>query len=120
MQIRREASECSHWFRVSPRRYSDIMFGIANIDPRRISIQRRQPFVLHRWRREFRQGTGNAFSGNGKQRWSEGRMAELERKICQQALVIDFLKECLQRIEEQRMLQALTGNPPSSGKSRKK
>ena len=78
------------------------------------------PNVLHRWRREFRQGTGNAFPGNGKQRWSEGRIAELERKIGQQALEIDFLKGCLQRIEEQRMLQALTGNPPSIAKSRKK
>src|SRR6516225_1122673 len=39
------------------------------------------PNVLHRWRREFRQGPGNAFSGNGKQRWSEGRIAELERKV---------------------------------------
>ncbi len=27
------------------------------------------PNVLHRWRREFRQGTGNAFPGNGKARW---------------------------------------------------
>jgi transposase len=78
------------------------------------------PNVLHRWRREFHQGPGNAFSGNGKARWSEGRIAELERKIGQQALEIDFLKGCLQRIEEQRMLQALTGNPPSTGKSRKK
>ena len=43
------------------------------------------PNVLHRWRREFRQG-----AGNGKQRWSEGRIAELERKIGQQALEIDF------------------------------
>src|SRR5436305_15100069 len=65
--------------------------------------------VLHRWRREFRQGPGNAFPGNGKQRWSEGRIAALERKIGQQSLEIDFLKGCLQRIEEQRMLQALTG-----------
>ena len=72
------------------------------------------PNVLHRWRREFRAGPGNVFPGNGKQRWSEGRVAELERKIGQQALEIDFLKGCLQRIEEQRMLQALTGNPPSS------
>ena len=78
------------------------------------------PNVLHRWRREFRQGPGNAFPGNGKQRWSEGRIAELERKIGQQALEIDFLKGCLQRIEEQRMLQAVTGNPPSTGKSKKK
>ena len=78
------------------------------------------PNVLHRWRREFRQAPGNSFPGNGKPRWSEGRIAELERKIGQQALEIDFLKGCLQRIEEQRMLQALTGNPPSAGRSRKK
>ena len=39
------------------------------------------PNVLHRWRREFRQGPGNAFPGNGKDRWSEGRVAELERKV---------------------------------------
>ena len=78
------------------------------------------PNVLHRWRREFRQGPGNAFPGNGKQRWSEGRIAELERKIGQQALEIDFLKGCLQRIEEQRMLQAVTGNPRSTRRLRKK
>jgi transposase len=41
------------------------------------------PNVLHRWRREFRTGPGNAFPGNGKQRWAEGRIAELERKIGQ-------------------------------------
>jgi transposase len=39
------------------------------------------PNVLHRWRREFRQGPGNAFPGNGQRHWSEGRIAELERKI---------------------------------------
>ena len=78
------------------------------------------PNVLHRWRREFRQGSGNVFPGNGQQRWSEGRIAELERKVGQQALEIDFLKGCLQRIEEQRMLQALNGNPRSTGRSKKK
>ena len=50
------------------------------------------PNVLHRWRREVRQGPGNGFPGQGKQRWAEGRIAELERKIGQQALEIDFLK----------------------------
>ena len=44
------------------------------------------PNVLHRWRREIRQGPGNVFPGHGKQRWAEGRIAELERKIGQQAL----------------------------------
>ena len=78
------------------------------------------PNVLHRWRREIRQGPGNVFPGHGKQRWSEGRIAELERKVDQQTLEIDFLNGCLQRIEEQRMLQALTGNPPSTKRSKKK
>src|ERR1022692_4420390 len=78
------------------------------------------PTVLHRWRREFRQGPGNVFPGNGKQRWSEGQIAELERKVGQQTLEIDFLKGFLQCIEEQRMLQALTGSPRSTGRSKKK
>jgi hypothetical protein len=33
------------------------------------------PNVLHRWRREFRQGPGNAFPGLGKRRWEEGQVA---------------------------------------------
>jgi len=76
------------------------------------------PNVLHRWRREFRQEPGNAFPGLGKWRWEEGRVAQLERKIGQQALEIDFLKGCLQRIEEQRQLQALSPKPRSTRKSK--
>ena len=75
------------------------------------------PNVLQRWRREFRQGPGNAFPGLGKRRWAEGRVAELERKIGQQALEIDFLKGWLQRIEEQRMLPAMNVPPRSGRKS---
>jgi transposase-like protein len=76
------------------------------------------PNVLHRWRREFRQGPGNVFPGFGKRRWDDTQQAKLERKIGQQALEIDFLKGCLQRIEEQRMLQASTGKPPSTRESK--
>jgi transposase len=78
------------------------------------------PNVLHRWRREFREGPGNAFPGLGKKRWDDTQQAKLERKIGQQTLEIDFLKSCLQRIEEQRMLQALTGKPRSTGTSKSK
>lgn len=78
------------------------------------------PNVLHRWRREFRQGPGKAFPGLGKRRWEEGHVAQLERKIGQQALEIDFLKGCLQRIEEQRQLQAVTGKPLSTNRSKSK
>lgn len=58
------------------------------------------PNVLHRWRREFRQGPGNVLPGNGKPRWPEGRIAELERRVGRQALEIDFLQGCSLRIEE--------------------
>ena len=78
------------------------------------------PSVLDRWRRELRQGPGNVFPGLGKRRWDEGRVAQLERKIGQQALEIDFLKGCLQRIDEQRKLQALTGNARSTSRSKAK
>jgi transposase-like protein len=78
------------------------------------------PNVLHRWRREFRQGPGNVFPGAGKRRWDETEQAKLERKIGQQTLEIDFLKGCLQRIEEQRMLQALNGKPLSTVRSKRK
>jgi len=81
------------------------------------------PNVLHRWRKEFRQGPGNAFPGAGTRRWDETQLAKLERKVGQQPLATDFLKGCLRRIEEQRMLQALTGKPrpinPSKAKPRK-
>jgi len=78
------------------------------------------PNTLHRWRRDFRQGPGNAFPGPGKRRWEEGRVAQLERKIGQQALEIDFLQGCLRRIDEQRKLQALSGRPLSIRRSRPK
>ncbi len=39
------------------------------------------PNVLERWRREFRQGPGNAFPGLGKRRWEEGRVAMCLPKI---------------------------------------
>lgn len=77
------------------------------------------PNLLHRWRQEFRQGPGNAFPGVGKPRWEQTNIAQLERKIGQQALELDFLKGCLQRIEEQRKLQALTGKPQPVNTSKK-
>ncbi len=60
------------------------------------------PNVLHRWRREFRDGVDRAFPGNGKSKAEQDRVAELERKIGQQTLEIDILKRVLQRVEEAR------------------
>ncbi len=76
------------------------------------------PNVLHRWRREFREGVEHAFPGLGKKRAAEeNRVADLERKIGQQTLEIDFLKRVLQRVEEARMLQAIKGPDQSTTKS---
>jgi transposase len=78
------------------------------------------PNVLHRWRRELRDHGGKAFSGNGKSRAEESRVAELERKVGRQAMEIDFLRRCLQHVEEQRKLQALTTGGSSTRTSKKK
>ena len=78
------------------------------------------PRLVHRWRQDLQQSPEQAFPGLGKKRSDENRIAELERKIGQQALEIDFLKRCLQRIEEQRMLQALPGKPQSTSRYAKK
>ena len=42
-------------------------------------------------------------------RVEETRIAELERKIGQQVLEIDFLKRALQLVEQQRQLRAASG-----------
>lgn len=76
--------------------------------------------MLHRWRRKSRQGPGNVFPGLGKRRWEETRVAQLVRKIDKQALEIDLLKGCLQRIDEQRKRQTLAGKPLSTGRSNAK
>ena len=52
------------------------------------------PNVLHRWRREIREGGGKAFPGEGQRRVEATTpMAELERKIGRQALEIDFCSD---------------------------
>jgi transposase-like protein len=103
-------------FKIAALRQLDAGVSIATV-ARSCEIS---PGVLHRWRRDFQQSPEQAFPGLGKKRADENRVAELERKIGQQALEIDFLKRCLQRIEEQRMLQALSGKPLSTGRSGKK
>ena len=78
------------------------------------------PNVLHRWRRELRKHAAKAFPGEGRRRIEESRIAELERKVGRQAMEIDFLRLCLQRVEEQRRLQALTTRSSFTPASRRK
>jgi transposase-like protein len=53
------------------------------------------PNVLHRWRLEFRQAPGNAFPGHGSPRWSDGRIAELERSTDFQRTANSALSVCV-------------------------
>ena len=101
--------QCTREFKLNALRRLEMGVPIAEL-ARAIEVN---PNTLHRWRREHLEGPGNAFPGPGKARWPEGRIAELQRKVGQQTLEIDFLKGCLQRIEEQRRLQALSGKPLS-------
>ena len=78
------------------------------------------PNVLHRWKRELRDYGVKAFAGNGQGRAEEQQVAELERKVGRQALEIDFLRRCLQHVEEQRKLQALTTRTSSTHTSKKR
>ena len=75
---------------------------------------------LHRWRRELNEHGERAFRGAGVQRAEESRVAELERKVGQQTMEIDFLKRAWQHVEEQRRLRALDGGAISIRRSRKK
>ena len=78
------------------------------------------PNALHRWRRKLREYGMMSFVGNGQRRVEESRIGELERKVGRQALEIDFLRRCLQHVEEQRKLQALTTRVSSTRTSKKK
>ena len=78
------------------------------------------PSDLHRWRRELQDHGERAFNGAGKKRAEESRVAELERKVGQQAMEIDFLKRALQHVEEQRLLRALNNGAPCTRRSRRK
>ena len=75
--------------------------------------------VLRRWKKEIKEYPSRAFAGKGTIR-STSREADLERKIGQMTLEIDFLKKALQRVEEQRLLNNAGGGRRSTKRSKKK
>ncbi len=79
------------------------------------------PNDVQRWRRECHEYGERAFLGYGQRRVEQDHTAELERKVGQQALEIDFLRRALQRFEqERRSLQAQAGGEGSTSKSKGK
>lgn len=49
--------------------------------------------LIYRWKREYDLNPADSFSGNGKIWKEDARIAQLERKIGQQAMIIDLLKK---------------------------
>jgi transposase len=60
---------------------------------------------------------GERCPGVGQKRAEETRIAELERKIGQQVLEIDFSKRALQHVEQQRQMRAASSGAPFTNKS---
>lgn len=75
--------------------------------------------LVRRWKKEFRLHASAAFLGNGNHR-SVNSEADLERKIGQMTLEIDFLKKALRRVEEHRRLENAGGSSRSLKRSSKK
>jgi len=84
------------------------------------------PKRLEVWRGEWRAKGELAFPGKGARpqpRLDAERIAELERKIGQQTMELDFLKKTLRRFREQPLPAVGNGNAGSmskSGKQRKR
>src|SRR5208337_4979270 len=85
----------------------------AGLVARSLEVSRQE---LYRWSRDVDKFGERAFPGVGQKRAEETRIAELERKIGQQVLEIDFLKRALQHVEQQRQLRAASGGAPFTNK----
>jgi transposase len=81
------------------------------------------PKRLETWKAEWRAKGELAFPGKGARpqpRLDAERIAELERKIGQQAMEIDFLKKVLQRFKERPLPFANNGGSTSTSRSKKR
>jgi|SRR3974390_597551 len=103
----------THEFKVAAVKRLQTGFPVGRV-ARELEVN---PNQLHAWRREFQKRPNTAFSGEGRRRGEESPVAELERKIGQQAMEIDFLRSCLRQLEELRRSQAETAKPHSVPRS---
>lgn len=81
------------------------------------------PKRLETWKSEWRAKGELAFPGKGARpqgRLDADRIAQLERKIGQQVLEIDFLKKVLRRFKERPLGAVANGGAGSTSKSRKR
>ena len=84
--------------------------------------------LLYVWRRKFAAGGAEALNNSGRPRpgaeapesmQAQARIAELERKLGQQAFELDFFKGALRRIEASRGPNGGPGVTASSPRSRR-
>lgn len=84
--------------------------------------------LFYKWRAKHEAGGAEALRSSGRPRpglgepevlSSERRIAELERKLGEQALLIDFFKGALRRIEGSRQGTSEPGAPASSPRSKR-
>ena len=81
------------------------------------------PKRLEVWRSEWRAKGELAFPGqgvHGEATLESARMVELERKIGEQTMEIDFLKKALRRFREHPLPSVGSGASDSTSKSRKR
>src|ERR1700675_4297207 len=84
--------------------------------------------LIHKWSRLYAAGGAEALRNSGRPRPAQispealdeqRRIAQLERKVGEQALLIDFFKGALQRIEASRRPSDRPGGTVSSPRSRR-
>ena len=73
-------------FKVDAIKQLEAGKGMGSI-ARRLEVN---PNTLHRWRREFTKNPTQAFSGRGRKMVLDTEVAELERKVGQMTMEIDF------------------------------
>jgi transposase len=120
----RERRQFSRDFKLMAIRRMEVAGNVAALADE-LGVRREMLYV---WRRKFASGGAEALKGSGRPRptpeaveamTSERRMAALERKLGEQALLIDFFKGALRRIEASHRPKDGPGVTASSPRSRR-
>ncbi len=111
--------EYSRELKIAAMREMDLGKSMAEV----ARMYQLSPKRLEVWKGEWRAKGELAFPGKGARpqpRLDAERIAELERKIGQQTMELDFLKKALLRFREQPLPAVGNGNAGSMSKSGKR
>jgi transposase len=111
--------EYSRELKIAAMREMDLGKSMAEV----ARMYQLSPKRLEVWKGEWRAKGELAFPGKGARpqpRLDAERIAELERKIGQQTMELDFLKKALRRFREQPLPVEANGNAGSMSKSGKR